>query len=185
MYATEHVLENEHVRIELDPDTGWIRSYADRATGVDLMRDVDGSTHTQVCADPTDTWGHRVVSYNWPGSPMRTTRIRIRIRENGPLRAVIRVERAWNASTLAESSASASEGCELGRKSGSRARAAEALEGRAVVGRLRGGRRRAEGWGRGGGGMDSRAGSEGGGMDVRCGGGRGVAAGAALRASRD
>ena len=31
----------------------------------------DAGTHTQVCADPTDTWGHRVVSYAWPGEAMR------------------------------------------------------------------------------------------------------------------
>ncbi len=93
------VLENELIRAELDPATGWFRSLLDKRTGVDLIAGAVGE-HTQICEDPTDTWGHRVVSYAWPGSAMEVTRIRVR--ENGPLRACIRVERAWNSSTLVE-----------------------------------------------------------------------------------
>ncbi|GAA2072959.1 alpha-mannosidase [Pseudolysinimonas kribbensis] len=96
--VSETVLENAHVRIELDPASGSIRSYRDKATGLDLMTD-DG-THTQVCEDPTDTWGHRVVSYAWPGAPMELRRIIVR--ETGPLRARVRVERRWHDSTLVE-----------------------------------------------------------------------------------
>ncbi|NKY23192.1 alpha-mannosidase [Cellulomonas denverensis] len=98
--VSETVLENDLVRIELDPRTGWIRSYRDKRTGLDVMHGVDGSTHTQVCDDPTDTWGHRVVSYAWPGDPMTTTRIVVR--ESGPLRARVRVEREWGASRMVE-----------------------------------------------------------------------------------
>ena len=94
------VLGNDHVRVELDPATGWPRSYRDRASGVDVMAGVDGRTHTQVCADPTDTWGHRVVSYAWPGETMELRRVVVR--ETGPLRARVRVERGWGASTLVE-----------------------------------------------------------------------------------
>ncbi|MCX7522840.1 alpha-mannosidase [Microbacterium sp. STN6] len=95
-----HVLENDLVRIELDAATGWISSYLDKQTGVDVMACVDGASHTQVCDDPTDTWGHRVVSYAWPGASM--TLGRIVVRETGPLRARVRVERAWGASALTE-----------------------------------------------------------------------------------
>lgn len=94
------VLENDLVRIELDPATGWITSYLDKRTGLDVMRGVDGAQHTQVCDDPTDTWGHRVVSYAWPGDTMATARIVVR--ETGPLRARVRVEREWGASTMIE-----------------------------------------------------------------------------------
>ncbi|SEB58277.1 alpha-mannosidase [Paramicrobacterium humi] len=96
----EHVIENDLVRIELDPRTGWIRSYLDKATGVDVMAGTDAASHTQVCEDPTDTWGHRVISYAWPGDPMPLSRIVVR--ETGPLRSRVRVERAWGASTLSE-----------------------------------------------------------------------------------
>jgi alpha-mannosidase len=98
--VTEAVLENDLVRIELDPDTGWVRSYLDKGTGLDVMRGVDGRAHTQVCEDPTDTWGHRVVSYAWPGATMALERTLVR--ETGPLRSRVRVERAWGSSTLVE-----------------------------------------------------------------------------------
>ncbi|WP_150307053.1 alpha-mannosidase [Planctomonas psychrotolerans] len=98
--VSETVLENDLVRIELDADTGWIRSYLDKRSGADLMTGVDGRSHTQVCEDPTDTWGHRVVSYAWPGDTMALKRIVLR--ESGPLRSRVRVERTWGASTLSE-----------------------------------------------------------------------------------
>uniref|UniRef100_UPI001F0CB776 alpha-mannosidase n=1 Tax=Cellulomonas endophytica TaxID=2494735 RepID=UPI001F0CB776 len=100
LHVSEQVLENDLVRVELDPVTGWLRSYLDKHTGVDVLAGTDGATHTQVCEDPTDTWGHRVVSYAWPGAAMTTTRVVVR--ERGPLRARLRVERAWGGSTLVE-----------------------------------------------------------------------------------
>lgn len=96
----EMLLENDLVRIELDPVSGWISSYLDKRTGVDLMREIDGSQHTQICADPTDTWGHRVVSYAWPGASMALGRTVVR--ERGPLRGRVRVERSWGSSSLVE-----------------------------------------------------------------------------------
>ena len=98
--VTADTLENEHVRIRIDQETGWISSYLVRATGVDVMAGVDGRAHTQVNEDPTDTWGHRVVSYAWPGATMELKRIVVR--ETGPLRSRVRVERGWGASTLIE-----------------------------------------------------------------------------------
>ncbi len=98
--ATTSLLENDLVRIEVDPRTGWLASYLDKGSGRDVVRGTDGSTHTQVCADPTDTWGHRVVSYAWPGEEMAVTRVVVR--EAGPLRARLRIEREWGASSLAE-----------------------------------------------------------------------------------
>jgi alpha-mannosidase len=98
--VTEHLLENDLVRIDLDPVTGWISGYLDKQTGVDVVRGTDSASHTQICADPTDTWGHRVASYAWPGAAMRLSRIVVR--ESGPLRARVRIERSWGASTLIE-----------------------------------------------------------------------------------
>ncbi|SDH52760.1 alpha-mannosidase [Nonomuraea jiangxiensis] len=97
--ASAHHLENDLLRLELDPATGWLTSLLDKRTGVDLVAGAVGE-HTQICADPTDTWGHRVVSYAWPGVAMATTAIVPR--EDGPLRARVRVERAWGRSTMAE-----------------------------------------------------------------------------------
>jgi len=99
LQASDTVLENDLLRVELDPATGWLRSLLDKRTGVDVVAGARGE-HTQVCDDPTDTWGHRVVSYAWPGAAMRTTRVVLR--ETGPLRALLRVEREWGRSTLTE-----------------------------------------------------------------------------------
>ena len=98
--VTADTLENDHVRIRIDPETGWISSYLVKATGVDVMAGVDGTQHTQINDDPTDTWGHRVISYAWPGATMALKRIVVR--ETGPLRSRVRVEREWGASTLVE-----------------------------------------------------------------------------------
>ncbi|WP_374009000.1 glycoside hydrolase family 38 C-terminal domain-containing protein [Leifsonia sp. LS-T14] len=98
--VTSDTLENDHVRIRIDPETGWISSYLVKATGVDVMAGVDGTQHTQINEDPTDTWGHRVISYAWPGATMALKRIVVR--ETGPLRSRVRVEREWGASTLVE-----------------------------------------------------------------------------------
>ncbi len=97
--ASETVLENDVLRMEIDPVTGWLRSLLDKRTGADLVAGARGE-HTQVCEDPTDTWGHRVVSYAWPGEAMRT--VRVVLREAGPLRARLLVEREWGRSTLVE-----------------------------------------------------------------------------------
>ncbi len=99
LHATETVLENAFLRAEFDPTTGWLTSLLDKRSGLDVVAGARGE-HVQICQDPTDTWGHRVVSYRWPGEPMRTTRMVLR--EDGPLRARLRVEREWGRSTMVE-----------------------------------------------------------------------------------
>jgi alpha-mannosidase len=97
--ATGTVLANDLLRVEVDPRTGWLSALVDRRTGVDVLAGARGE-HTRICQDPTDTWGHRVRSYRWPGEPMRT--VRVVLRESGPLRARLRVEREWGRSTMTE-----------------------------------------------------------------------------------
>ncbi|SEE12725.1 alpha-mannosidase [Ruania alba] len=98
-HAGATVVENQHLRLEIDQAGGWVRSLLDKRTGADVFGGATGP-HTQVCDDPTDTWGHRVVSYAWPGEEMPV--VRALVRESGPVRARIRVERAWGRSTLVE-----------------------------------------------------------------------------------
>lgn len=94
------VLENPRLRVELDPATGDVVSLLDKVTGVDVLAGTRGQPRTAVCDDPTDTWGHRVVSYAWPGDAMKLERIVVR--ETGPLRARVLVERSWGSSRLTE-----------------------------------------------------------------------------------
>ncbi|MCU1438447.1 MAG: alpha-mannosidase, partial [Naasia sp.] len=98
--VAETVIENDLVRIEIDPATGWLSSYLLKESGVDVLAGTDPASHTQVCEDPTDTWGHRVVSYAWPGAEMPVERIVVR--ESGPLRSRVRIERSWGRSTYVE-----------------------------------------------------------------------------------
>ncbi|QAY71656.1 alpha-mannosidase [Xylanimonas protaetiae] len=93
------LLENQHLRVELDPVTGWLTSLLDKRTGVDVVAGAVGE-HIQISEDPTDTWGHRVISYAGAGAPMSTTRVLVR--QQGELRASVRVERTWGRSTVVE-----------------------------------------------------------------------------------
>jgi alpha-mannosidase len=97
--ASGTVLENDVLRAEFDPTSGWLTRLLDKRTGVDVVAGARGE-HTQVCEDPTDTWGHHVVSYAAPGKAMDVTTIVLR--EDGPERARLRVEREWGRSTLVE-----------------------------------------------------------------------------------
>lgn len=99
VHATPTLLENDVLRVEFDSQTGWITSLLNKRTGVDVMAGAVGE-HTQVSEDPTDTWGHRVVSYAGLGAPMKLRRMLVR--ETGELRAVLRVEREWGSSEMIE-----------------------------------------------------------------------------------
>ncbi|MCG0288425.1 alpha-mannosidase [Streptomyces sp. PSAA01] len=97
--ATDTSLENEYLRIEIDPVTGWLRSLVDKETGAELMPKAPGD-HAVVVDDPSDTWGHRIHSYDKAIGAF--TARRCRLVESGPVRAVLRVESAYGRSEMAE-----------------------------------------------------------------------------------
>lgn len=97
--ATETTLTNARLAVEIDPRTGWVRSLIQRDSGTDVLAGARGP-HWQICADASDTWGHHVVSYAWPGAEPALDRIHLIA--DGPLRATIRVERSWGRSTIVE-----------------------------------------------------------------------------------
>lgn len=99
LQAGEHTLENEFLSVEVDAATGRLSRLLDKRTGVDLVAG-SGGPHTVVSDDPSDTWGHRVISYVGEGKPFHPTRIRLT--EQGPVRATIRVESAFQDSSLIE-----------------------------------------------------------------------------------
>ncbi|MCL2595740.1 MAG: hypothetical protein FWD83_09495, partial [Promicromonosporaceae bacterium] len=93
------LLENQYLRATFDTKTGWLTSLLHKESGVDVVAGAVGE-HIQISADPTDTWGHRVISYAGAGASMTTTRILAR--PGGELRASIRIERAWGRSIVIE-----------------------------------------------------------------------------------
>ncbi|WP_329459167.1 alpha-mannosidase [Streptomyces sp. NBC_01497] len=97
--ATDTSLENEHLRIEVDPATGWLSSLRDKATGAELVGPGAGP-HAVVVDDASDTWGHRVRAYDKAAGSFAPTRVRLV--ESGPVRAVLRIESAYGRSEMAE-----------------------------------------------------------------------------------
>ncbi|WP_181764114.1 alpha-mannosidase [Streptomyces albidus (ex Kaewkla and Franco 2022)] len=92
-------LENEHLRLEVDPATGWLSSLYDKDADVELLPSRP-APHAVVVDDPSDTWGHRVHSYDKTDGVFGCTRVRLV--ESGPVRAVLRVESSYGRSELAE-----------------------------------------------------------------------------------
>jgi alpha-mannosidase len=96
--ATDTMLENEHVRLELDPDTGGIATLVHKETGVDVA--APGASHAVIVDDRSDTWGHEVVAYDLVAGEFECTSVQLV--ENGPVRAIVRVESRFGDSRLRE-----------------------------------------------------------------------------------
>jgi alpha-mannosidase len=95
--ATETTLENDHVVLELDPASGRIARLVHKASGADVA---GAGAHATVVNDLSDTWGHEVDAYDDVIGEFGAASARLV--ENGPVRAVIRVESSYGASTLRE-----------------------------------------------------------------------------------
>jgi alpha-mannosidase len=93
--ATDTALANEFLSLSLDPGTGWLTSLG--APDMNLVAD---GPHAVVIDDQSDTWGHRVRAYDKAIGVFTPTSVRLV--ENGPVRAVIRVVSSYGASTLVE-----------------------------------------------------------------------------------
>jgi alpha-mannosidase len=96
--ATGTTLENEHVALEIDPATGRIERLVHKASGADLA--ASGRPHASVVADVSDTWGHEVSAYDDVIAEFECTSVELV--ENGPVRAVLRVESRYGGSVLRE-----------------------------------------------------------------------------------
>ncbi|WP_158890926.1 alpha-mannosidase [Amycolatopsis anabasis] len=97
--ASDTTLENEFLAIEVDPATGWLRRLYDKAHDRELAAE-RGKPHAMVLEDRSDTWSHRVRAYQDVAGEF--TAESVRLVENGPVRAVIRVRAVHGASTLVE-----------------------------------------------------------------------------------
>lgn len=96
LVATDMSLENEHLRLVIDRETGWITSLADRRGAAELVG--EGLARALVIDDPSDTWSHGLVGY---GEPIGRFEPRsIRLVETGPVRATIRVDGRFGESRL-------------------------------------------------------------------------------------
>jgi alpha-mannosidase len=94
--AEENRLENEFLRIHFSP-TGAMGIF-DKENGKELFSGGDSGCRAVIIDDPSDTWSHDIKTFsNETGTFGNAT---IKILENGPLRATIRVITTYGASTL-------------------------------------------------------------------------------------
>ena len=95
--ADPTVLENDHLRLELDPDTGDITSLVLREDGRDVVDVIAAGSRVAVVADTTDTWSHRMLAYrDEVGRFERTSPPELV--ERGPVRGLLRVDSAYGGS---------------------------------------------------------------------------------------
>jgi alpha-mannosidase len=96
--ATDTTLENEHVLLEVSPETGRVARLLVKATGADVA--APDARHAVVVNDVSDTWGHDVVAYDDEEGEFEVTSVRLV--EDGPVRSVVRVESRYGSSHLRE-----------------------------------------------------------------------------------
>lgn len=94
----EHEVENEHLRLRIDPATGYIASLLDKVTGQEIFR--GPAAVPEVFTDTTDTWSHGVTHYGDSAGLFTATTVR-RV-EQGPVRSVLRVHSEYGQSRLTQ-----------------------------------------------------------------------------------
>ncbi len=94
--ADEKTLENDHVRLEFDPETGFLKSIYVKPLGEELLRGVGAAP--LVFEDRSDAWGHGVTGYGDPVGSFR--KVSAKVLEQGPVRARLRIEYTYNSSSL-------------------------------------------------------------------------------------
>jgi alpha-mannosidase len=90
-------IENEHLRLEFDPQSGWLTCLFDKDGGVELLRDAGGVP--LVIDDSSDTWSHDVITFDREIGRFRAQG-EVALIESGPLRQVGRVCSQWGCSTV-------------------------------------------------------------------------------------
>ncbi len=99
--ASKTRIENDHIRLDLDPKSGAIRSLILREDGRDVADLADPTRPRAVVVDDTsDTWGHRRLAYQDRIGVFEATNVELI--ERGPVRAILRVDSAYGESRLVE-----------------------------------------------------------------------------------
>ncbi len=98
--ASDTSLENDWLRLEIDPATGHVTSLFDRHQGIELVRPGSAIAKPVAIRDPSDTWSHNVLRFDTIAGAFTATNVVLV--ENGPVRAVLRVKSAYQSSTLVQ-----------------------------------------------------------------------------------
>ena len=93
-------MENEFMAVELDKETGFIKSLVDKKSGVEYADENYLAIPTVINDDKTDTWAHNVFKFHDVKGLMELVSIE-RV-ENGAVRSVIRTKHKFNESYLTQ-----------------------------------------------------------------------------------
>jgi alpha-mannosidase len=96
LHASEKELENEHLRVTF-ADDGTLAIY-DKDAKAEVFRGGRGGARAVVLNDTSDTWSHDVRDYTKEVGAFSNASIRVL--ENGPLRAAVRVRTRYGSSSL-------------------------------------------------------------------------------------
>lgn len=105
----DHTLENPHLRVSFDPETGWISSLFDKARQVEAL--AGPGAVPVVVRDESDTWAHNVFSFREEAGRFRAASLRLIAR--GPARAIVRVVSEYGSSRLVQEFSLAADGLTL------------------------------------------------------------------------
>jgi len=101
--AFETTLENDRIRLTIDPGTGRPSSLVAKGVGpdgADLEVAAAAGSRAAVVDDTSDTWGHRRLAYRDEIGAFETTSVELV--ETGPVRAIVRVNSSFGSSRLIE-----------------------------------------------------------------------------------
>jgi alpha-mannosidase len=96
--AGDTFIDTPRYRLEIDPESGAISRLLDKLAGTEVF---SGHAAVPVVLDDTsDTWGHNVFRFNQVAGCFKATSVRLV--ENGPVKAVIRVTSEYGRSRLVQ-----------------------------------------------------------------------------------
>ena len=96
--ASDTTAENARFRLEIDPETGWIKSLRDTLRGLEVF---DGAAAVPVVIDDrSDTWSHMTFTFDQAIGEFKAQSVK-RV-EQGAVKAVIRVISTWGNSKLTQ-----------------------------------------------------------------------------------
>ena len=96
--ASEYILDNGRLRLEIDPRTGTITSLRDQLNGVEVF--AGPAARPVVLEDRSDTWSHNVFRFDDVAGEFEVCDVRLV--EHGPVKSVIRVRSAYRSSSLVQ-----------------------------------------------------------------------------------
>ncbi len=96
--ATDTVLDNGRLRLEIDGERGVIRRLYDHRHGVELF--ANAAARAAVLEDHSDTWSHNVFRFDQEIGEFEARDVQLV--EHGPVKSVIRVRSRYGASSLVQ-----------------------------------------------------------------------------------